>query len=258
MHQDFLLLVEGGEDTSGGEAQAEERDPLGVGDEWSGVGRRAGHDLGHHRLRGRNQRELAARGALQQHAGDQQAVDFVGAFEDAVDARIAVGALDRVVLMVAVAAVDLDAFVDDVVEHFGGVDLDDGALDGELLDGLEHAAARHRARSRRSRADWLDQADDAPAHRFGGVDANRHFGELVLDRAELRDGRAEGLPLLGVLEATWRARSWRRPPCAGAQLQAADVEDVEGDDVPAADLAEHVLDRHRHVVEDRGPWWNCP
>ena len=61
-----------------------------------------------------HQRQLAALGPLQQHAGGEQTVDLVGAFENAVDARVAIGALDGVVLMVAVAAVDLHAFVDDV------------------------------------------------------------------------------------------------------------------------------------------------
>ena len=36
------------------------------------------------------------------------------------------------------------------------------------------------------------------------------------------------------------------------KLETADVQDVEGDDVAAADLAEHVVDRHLHVVEIDG------
>ena len=35
-----------------------------------------------------------------------------------------------------------------------------------------------------------------------------------------------------------------------AELEAADVEDVEGDLVALADLAEHVLDRHLRALED--------
>ena len=38
----------------------------------------------------------------------------------------------------------------------------------------------------------------------------------------------------------------------GAGLEAADVQDVEGDDVALADFAEHVFDRHLAVVEDDG------
>src|SRR6185437_17020510 len=70
-----------------------------------------GEDLISKRFRGLHQTQPALLGALEQHAGGEQAVDFVGAFEDPVDARIAVSALDGVVLMVAVAAVDLHAFV---------------------------------------------------------------------------------------------------------------------------------------------------
>ncbi len=38
----------------------------------------------------------------------------------------------------------------------------------------------------------------------------------------------------------------------GAQLEAADVENVEGDDVPLADFAEHVFDRNLAVVQNDG------
>src|ERR1017187_10427764 len=37
-----------------------------------------------------------------------------------------------------------------------------------------------------------------------------------------------------------------------AEFQAADIEDVEGDDVAAASLAEQVVDRHRGVIEEDG------
>ena len=43
-----------------------------------------------------------------------------------------------------------------------------------------------------------------------------------------------------------------------AQLQPAEVQDVERDDVAAADFAEHVLHRHRARCRDRRRWWSCP
>ena len=90
----------------------------GTGDAWRGCFAR---DVGvggvrqlsieaHHRL---HQRQLALHRALEQRAGDEQAVDLVGALEDAVDARVAVGALDRVLLDEAVAAEDLHRLVDE-------------------------------------------------------------------------------------------------------------------------------------------------
>ena len=40
------------------------------------------------------------------------------------------------------------------------------------------------------------------------------------------------------------------PPTAnGAELEPADIQDVEGDDVAAADFAEHIFDGYGHVVE---------
>ena len=68
---------------------------------------RAGHDLVHQRLDGGHQGELAGHRGLHDPAGDDQPVDLVGAFEDAVDARVAIGALCRVLLDVAVAGEDL-------------------------------------------------------------------------------------------------------------------------------------------------------
>ena len=79
-----------------------------------------------------------------QHAGNQQPVDLVGAFEDAVDARIAVIPLGGVVLDEAVAAMNLHVLVEHEVECLAADDLRDGRLDGELLEGAR-AARRRRA-----------------------------------------------------------------------------------------------------------------
>ena len=65
------------------------------------------------------------------------------------------------------------------------------------------------------------------------------------------DGCAERLALLGVLEADCQ-HILGAAHRARAQLQPADVQDVERDDVAAADLAEHVLHGHLDVVEIDG------
>ena len=51
-------------------------------------------------------------GALHQHLDDEHAVDFVGALEDAVDARVAVEACHGIIFVEAVAAIDLDGLID--------------------------------------------------------------------------------------------------------------------------------------------------
>ena len=59
----------------------------------------------------------------------------------------------------------------------------------------------------------------------------------------------EGLALLGVSNRV-RHRGTRAADATRTQLEAADVEDVKGDDVPLADVAEHVLHWHLAVVQD--------
>ncbi len=76
-----------------------------------GVERGRLHHFIHQRLDGRQQRQFAGHGALHQPAGDDQAVDLVGAFEDAIDARVAIEALGRILLHVAVAAHGGDQFI---------------------------------------------------------------------------------------------------------------------------------------------------
>ncbi len=94
---------------------------------------RARHLVGQPRRR-RDQPDVALGGAARQQAGDQQPVDLVGAFEDAVDAGVAVAAFGRVVADEAVAAVDLHVLVDHVVGGLAAGDLGDRRLDGVLLE----------------------------------------------------------------------------------------------------------------------------
>ena len=78
--------------------------------------------------------------------GNQQPVDFVRAFEDAIDARVAILPLGRVVAHEAVAAVNLDVLVDGVVDHLAAGDLEDRRFDRELLERGEHGRAARRVR----------------------------------------------------------------------------------------------------------------
>src|SRR5262249_11222253 len=70
------------------------------------------------------------------------AVDLVRPFKNAVDARIAIGALRRVLLDEAVTAVDLHDLVDHLIDHLRAPDLQDGALDGVVLDAFAHLRRR--------------------------------------------------------------------------------------------------------------------
>ena len=194
--------------------------------------------------------KLSAHGALQQPAGDDQPVDFVGAFEDAVDARVAIGALGRILLDEAVAAVDLHGLVDHVVDHLRAPDLDDGALDRVLLDRLASflGGIGLACRLRRARRPSCRRCDrPAPRRRRCNV-------AMLASFSRTRPKSAMTLPnALRCLAyaIAFSSDSARAAHAHRAQLEAANVEDVEGDDVPLADFAEHVLDRHLAVVEDQ-------
>ena len=197
------------------------------------------------RARRGDDRQRALGRPFGQHAGDQQPVDLVGAFEDAVDPGVAVLALGGIVVHEAVAAVDLHVLVDDDVNHLAARDLEDGRLDGELFERGEHGVALVRAVD-----GAVDQPGGAIEHRLDGVLADDHFGELLADGAERGDGLAELLPLGGI-----RRRLRDYPARAAAahrrQLEAAVVQDVERDFVALADFPEHVLRRHARVLQDQ-------
>ena len=99
--------------------------------------RRTGEHFVHQFLDRRHQRQLPGHRALQQESGDDQPVDLVGAFEDAIDAGVAIRALRRILLDKSVARVNLHGLVDDVVDHLRAPDFNDRALDGVLLDRLQ-------------------------------------------------------------------------------------------------------------------------
>src|SRR3954465_8023622 len=86
----------------------------------------------------------------------------------------------------AIAAVDLHVFVDDKVDHLAARDLENRGLDGELLERVEHRAAVVGVVDRA-----VDQAGGAIEHRFDGILADHHLGELVADRPERPDRLAE-------------------------------------------------------------------
>src|SRR5579864_8502886 len=102
---------------------------------------RPGEYFVHQSLDCGQQRKLTGHGALQQPPRDDQAIDFVCAFEDAVHAGIAIHALGGILFDESVPAEDLHHFIDDVVEHLRTPDFQDGALNRVLLDLLANFLA---------------------------------------------------------------------------------------------------------------------
>jgi len=82
------------------------------------------------------QRQLTLHRLAQDHAGDQQPVDLVGASKIRLTPLVAVEALGRVVADETIAAVDLHDLVDGLGQDLAAEDLGDAALGGILLDAL--------------------------------------------------------------------------------------------------------------------------
>src|SRR4051795_4017664 len=115
----------------------------------------------------------------QQRPRDHEPLDLARALVDLGHLRVAVVALGRELLRVAVAAEDLD----------------------RLARPLARDPAREQLRLRtldRVRMARLLQARRAPDERARGLDLGLHVGELLLDRLERADRTAERLALLGV------------------------------------------------------------
>ena len=194
-------------------------------------------------------RQLVLRGALGEHARNEQAVDLVGAFENPVDARVAVVTFGRIIADEAVAAVDLHVLVEDVVHHLAAGDLRDRGFNGVLFQRGE--SSRTVSRLVRSRFDpCVDVAGGPVHHALHGVRPRRHLSELVLDCAERRDGLTE-LLTLGRIFRRLADRDVGASAAHAAKLEAAEIQNVERDLVPLPDLAEQILRRHAHVLKNQ-------
>src|SRR6478609_344855 len=118
---------------------------------------------------------------LQQLLADHHALDLTRSLADQQQRRVAVEALDLVLLRVAVAAVDAEAFLDAVLAGLRSQELGHAGLEVGALAGVLHP--------RRFAGDEA-----------GGLDLGRHVGELELDRLLVGDRLAEGLAFLAVAE----------------------------------------------------------
>ena len=194
-------------------------------------------------------RQAVRHHALHHRRGNQEAVDLVRALEDAVDAGVAVLALERVVGDEAVAAHHLQRFVDDEVERLGAEDLHDRLLDRVLLDRLDDLLVVRRIVAIDARDEPVDQPGGAVRDRVGYEDAHRDVGDLALDRAEVGERRLELLAVGGVAHRKLEALA-RGAERSGAELQAADVQDVERDLVAEAEVAEEVLGGDEDVLQN--------
>ena len=170
----------------------------------------------------RDHAQLSSKGSIAlipvASAADDQLLDLRGALVEGGDAGVAQVALDRVVVDVAGAAVDLDRQVRALDRRLGRVELGDRGLHRvRLAFVLEHAGA----------------VDQHPA----GVALEDHVGDHLLDQLEAGERDAELLALLRVLDRGVDA-AVADPDAAGGDAVAAVVERAHRDLEAVADLAE--------------------
>src|SRR5215210_3774141 len=144
--------------------------------------------------------------ALQELLADHHALDLGGAFADQQQRRVAVEALDLVLLRVAVAAVDSERLLDDLLAGLRREQLGHAGLEVRALAGVLHPGRLQREQARR-------------------LDLRRHVGELELDRLVLGDRLAEGLALLRVAQGQLE-RALGDPDAAGRDVDPAHLERV--------------------------------
>jgi len=126
-----------------------------------------------------------------------------------------------------------------------------------LFNGLEHLCSGVGLIPGKAFKLRFDVADDAIRHALARVHAQRHFGEFVLNHAERGNGRAERLAFFRVLDRDRQivtAAALRE----GAELQAAEVQNVERDDVAGARFRRVHFRPALSRCRRRRRWWNCP
>src|SRR5215210_5598719 len=144
--------------------------------------------------------------ALQELAADDHALDLRGALADQQQRRVAVEPLDLVLLRVAVAAVDAEGVLDDLLAGLGGEELRHAGLEVRALARVLHPGGLEREQARR-------------------LDLGGHVGELELDGLVLGDRLAERRALLRVAQRQLE-RPLRDADAAGGDVHAADLERV--------------------------------
>src|SRR6476620_4929238 len=171
---------------------------------------------------------------LEELLADNHALDLRGALADQQQRRVAVEALDLVLLRVAVAAVDAEALLDALLADLRGEQLRHPGLEVGALAGVLHPRR-------------------LAGEEAGGLDLGGHVGELEMDRLVLGDRLAEGLALLAVAEGELEG-PLGDADAAGGDVDAADLERIHHLHEALADsgllAAEHALGRALVAVVD--------
>src|SRR3990172_11445055 len=148
--------------------------------------------------------------SAQQAPGDDEAHDLVRALENLVHAHVAYEALDREVLQVAIAAVELERGIAHREAHVGG------------------EALGHGAGERRIRSPLIELDRGAVHHEARRLELGRHVGQAELKRLELGQLAAELRALVEIARGRLEAGGGG-PERAGRDVDAPPVQALHGD-----------------------------
>src|SRR5579864_3857809 len=181
-------------------------------------------------------RTPAASSFAEDLAGDDQALDFAGAFADGAEFYVAVKLLRGIVLDETVAAEDLHGFVGHAHSGLAGVKLGHAGL--------------LRITNRTVRGNGLvGEPRGAIDKAARGGDLRGHVRELELDGLEFADGLAELLAFLGIF------RGGVAGALSHAQRERGDgdastIENLQAVHEAVALLAQQIFLRHQTIAED--------
>ena len=96
----------------------------------------------------------------------------------------------------------------------------------------------------------IQQAGRAINDAFAHEHADGHLAQFVFDRAEVADRLSKLGALVGVLHGI-RDDVLGAAHCGRAELEAADVENIERDLVPFAGFAQQIFNGHTGVFQDQ-------
>ena len=190
----------------------------------------------------------AFEGALEQHVHGEQAVDFVGAFVDAVDAGIAVVAGSVALFREAHAAVYLHVFIHHIAERFRAGYFQQGTFDGVFFGGFELGISIGSAFGFEQFFHLLHVVGSAVFGAFAGENADDLLGDFVLDGPKVGDGPAKLDALFGVLNG-FSDDVLGGAHAEYAQFEAAYIQGVEGNFMALADFAQQVFFGYFYVFK---------
>ena len=150
--------------------------------------------------------------------------------------------------MEAVAAINLHGLIDNVIEHFAAENFGDGTFDSVLLEDLHGVRGFIRAIAARLLG-LIDQSRGSIDHGFQSKGTNGHLRKLGPHQTEIADGMPESGTLFGITRGGFEL-FFGETEAGSAQRKTAGIEDIERDDMAAANLVQQVFAGHVTILKE--------